>query len=139
MKEAALVLIKPDGINKSLVGEILSQFFQGDLQLIGLKIVRVSQKLAIAHYGHLRDKSFFKEIVSYLTGELHDGKPVIAMVLSGTHAVKKCRHIAGATNPEEARPRSIRGKMGRITTKGVYENLVHVSSNLKEAAREIKL
>ncbi len=64
---------------------------------------------------------------------------MVAMVFEGKSAVKQCRDIAGATNPEEADPRSVRGKFGRVTTKGVFENLVHVSSDNKEALREIKL
>ncbi len=139
MIESALVLIKPDGMRRAIAGEVLSKFLDEDLKLIGLKLVKVSKKLAEAHYGHLRDKFFFKEIVSYLMGDLHEGSAVVAMVFAGNSAVKKCRTIAGATNPEEANPKSVRGKYGRITTKGVYENLVHVSSDTKEAKREIAL
>ena len=139
MKESVLVLIKPDGVQKAIVGEVMSKFMDGELSLRALKMVKVSKKLAEAHYGHVKSKFFFKEIVSYLTGDLHGQSPVIAMVFAGKDAIKKCRSIAGATNPEEASPRSVRGKFGRITTKGVYENLVHVSSDEKEAEREIKL
>ena len=139
MKSAALVLIKPDGMRKAIAGEILSKFLDGDLTLVGLKLVRVSRKHAQTHYSHLKDKIFFEEIVLHLMGDLHEGVPVMAMVFAGKDAVKKCRRIAGATNPEEADPRSVRGKFGRITTQGVYENCVHVSSDGKEAAREIKL
>lgn len=139
MKEAVLVLVKPDGMQKSIAGEVLSIFCAGDLRLVGLKLVQVSKKLAQTHYGHLKDKFFFKQIVSYLMGDLHGGSSVVAMVFEGKDAVKKCRMIAGATNPEEADPKSVRGKFGRITTKGVYENLVHVSSDKSEAEREIKL
>ncbi len=139
MKSMALVLVKPDGMQKAIAGEVLREFLKGDLQLVGLKLVQVSQKLAQEHYSHLRKQFFFGQIVSYLMGDLHKGAPVVAMVFAGPHAVKKCRAIAGATNPEEADPKSVRGKFGRITTKGVFENLVHVSSDEKEAAREIKL
>ena len=72
-------------------------------------------------------------------GNLHGKNPVVAMVFTGPEAIAKCRTIAGATNPEEARHKSVRGKFGRVTTKGVFENLVHVSSDLKEARREIAL
>ena len=63
MKEAVLVLIKPDGVRKAIVGEVISQFLASDLKLIGLKLVQVSSRLAEAHYGHLKDQFFFKEIV----------------------------------------------------------------------------
>ncbi len=139
MKESALILIKPDGMRKKIVGEIINQFLSSDLKLIGLKTVQVSKPLAEAHYGHLKKEFFFKQIVSYLCGNLHDGEPVIAMVFYGEGAIAKCRAIAGATNPEDALPTSIRGKYGRVTTKGVYENLVHVSSSSDESKREIKL
>ncbi len=139
MSESALVLIKPDGLRKLIVGEVINLFMAGDLRLAGIKLVQVSPKLAQEHYGQHREKFFFKEIVNYLTGKLHEENPVIAMVFSGKDAVKKCRCIAGATNPEEALTSSVRGKFGRITTKGVYENLVHVSSDIKESRREIKL
>jgi nucleoside-diphosphate kinase len=137
--QSALVLIKPDGMQKAIAGEVISLFLAGDLKLTGMKLVQVSPKLAQAHYGHLRDKFFFKEIVGYLKGDLHGKNPVVAMVFTGPDAVAKCRRIAGATHPEEANPRSVRGKFGRVTTRGVFENLVHVSSDTKEARREIAL
>lgn len=139
MRESVLVLIKPDGVHKAVAGEVINQLMASGLKLVGLKLVQVSRKLAESHYGHLRDKFFFKQIVSYLMGELHGGSATVAMVFMGRDAVTTCRAIAGATNPEEANPRSIRGKYGRVTTKGVYENLVHVSSEPKEARREITL
>ena len=137
--QSALVLIKPDGMQKAIAGEVISRFLSSDLKLTGMKLIQVSPKLAGAHYGHLRKKFFFKEIVNYLTGQLHGKNPVVAMVFTGPNAVKVCRLIAGATNPEEADPKSVRGKFGRVTTKGVFENLVHVSSDVKEARREIAL
>jgi len=137
--DSVLVLIKPDGMQKAIAGEAISLFLASDLRLTGMKLVQVPLKLAQAHYGHLRDKFFFKEIVSYLMGDLHGKNPVIAMVFTGHNAVVKSRRIAGATNPEEADPKSARGKFGRVTTKGVFENLVHVSSDTKEARREIAL
>jgi len=136
---SVLVLVKPDGMQKAIAGEVMSIFLASDLKLSGTKLVQVSTRLAQEHYGHLRDKFFFKEIVKYLMGELHGKNPVLAMVFTGKEAVKKCRVIAGATNPEEADPKSVRGKFGRVTTKGVFENLVHVSSDDKEACREIAL
>jgi len=138
-QESVLVLIKPDGMQKAIAGEVMSIFLASDLRLIGLKLVQVPTKLAEKHYGHLRDQFFFKQIVSYLKGELHGNSPVVAMVYSGQDAVVKCRKIAGLTNPEEADPKSVRGKFGRVTTKGVFENLIHVSSDNKEATREIDL
>jgi nucleoside-diphosphate kinase len=102
-------------------------------------MVKVSPELAREHYKHLQEKPFFSELVRYLTGELHNRPKVMAMVYGGKQAIQKVRELAGATNPEEADPTSIRGAYGRITSKGVYENAIHTSSNLEEAEREIKL
>lgn len=139
MNQAALILIKPDGLKKSLTGNILTRLSETKLEIVAAKIVRVSKDLAAEHYKHLKDKPFFGEIIKYLQGELHDRKKVMALVYWGKDAIKKCRDLAGATNPEEADPTSIRGSYGRITTTGVYENVIHVSSNEIEAEREIKL
>jgi len=139
MNEAVLILVKPDGLKKSLTGNILTRLSETKLEIIGAKMVRVSKDLAQEHYKHLKDKPFFNEIIKYLQGELHDRKKVMALVYWGENAIKKCRDLAGATNPEEADPTSIRGSYGRITTAGVYENVIHVSSNASEAEREIKL
>lgn len=139
MSQAVLILIKPDGLKKSLTGNILTRLSETKLEIVAAKMVRVSKTLAEEHYGHLKDKPFFSEIIKYLQGELHDRKKVMALVYWGKDAIKKCRDLAGATNPEEADPTSIRGSYGRITTSGVYENVIHVSSNESEAEREIKL
>ena len=139
MNQAVLILIKPDGLKKSLTGNILTRLSETKLEIVAAKMVRVSQKLAEEHYQHLKDKPFFGELIRYLQGELHDRRKVMALVYWGREAIKKCREIAGATNPEEAEPTSIRGSYGRITTKGLYENVIHVSSDETEAQREIKL
>jgi len=139
MGQAVLILIKPDGLKKSLTGNILTRLSETKLEIVAAKMVRVSQELAQEHYKHLKDKPFFGEIVQYLQGDLHDRKKVMALVYWGSDAITKCRDLAGATNPEEAESTSIRGAYGRITTNGVYENVIHVSSNPAEAEREIKL
>ncbi len=139
MNQAALILIKPDGLKKSLTGNILTRLSETKLEIVGAKMVCVTDDLAANHYCHLKDKPFFPELISYLKGELHDRRKVMALVYWGEDAIKKCRQLAGATNPEEADPTSIRGSYGRITTKGLYENVIHVSSDEKDAQREIKL
>ncbi|MFH1460129.1 MAG: nucleoside-diphosphate kinase [Candidatus Omnitrophota bacterium] len=139
MPQQTLILIKPDGLVKSLTGNILTRLSETKLEIIGAKIVSVSEALAKEHYRNLQDKPFFKELVTYLQGALHNRKKVLAMVYWGEDAIARVREIAGATNPEEAEPTSIRGAYGRITSKGVYENVIHASSNAVEAEREIKL
>jgi len=139
MNQAVLILIKPDGLKKSLTGNILTRLSETKLEIVAAKMARVSKALAEEHYQHLKDKPFFSDLVKYLQGELHGRKKVMALVYWGEDAIKKCRELAGATNPEEAEATSIRGSYGRITTSGVYENVIHVSSNEPEAKREIKL
>ena len=139
MNQATLILIKPDGLKKSLTGNILTRLSETKLEIVAAKIARVSREMAEEHYKHLKDKPFFGDLMKYIQGEYHDRKKVMALVYWGQDAITKCRELAGATNPEEADPTSIRGSYGRITTSGVYENVIHVSSNEPEAEREIKL
>ncbi|MFA5389028.1 MAG: nucleoside-diphosphate kinase [Candidatus Omnitrophota bacterium] len=139
MDQQTLILIKPDGLKKSLTGNILTRLSETKLEIVAAKMVRVSRELAAEHYKHMKDKPFFGELVQYIQGELHDRRKVMAMVYWGEDAITKVRQLAGATNPEEADPTTIRGSYGRITTKGLYENVLHTSSNAAEAEREIKL
>jgi nucleoside-diphosphate kinase len=139
--QATLVIIKPDGLKKSLTGNILTRLSETKLRIIGAKVLRVSKELARKHYAHLKDKPFFEDVVKYITGELH-GKQyarVMALVYHGKDAIAKVRQLAGTTNPEEAEPTSIRGQYGRLTTNGMFENVLHCSANEKEAEKEIKL
>jgi len=139
MNEATLILIKPDGLKKSLTGNILTRLSETKLEIVAAKIVRVSRELAETHYAHLRDKAFFPDLIKYIQGELHNRRKVMALVYWGEDAISRCHQLAGATNPEEAESTSIRGAYGRITTSGLYENVVHVSANRADAKREIKL
>ncbi len=139
MNQAVLILIKPDGLKKSLTGNILTRLSETKLEIVAAKMVRVSKELAEEHYKHLCNKPFFAELIKYLQGELHGRRKVMALIYWGKEAIAKCRELAGATNPEEADSTSIRGSYGRITTSGIYENVIHVSSDEKEAEREIKL
>ena len=138
MVQQTLVLIKPDGLKKSLTGNVLTRLSETKLDIVAAKIVKVSKELAAEHYRELKDKPFFEDLLKYLMGEYHK-KKVMALVYYGEDAIDKVRKICGATNPEEADAVSIRGAYGRITTKGVYENVIHASANMKEAEREIKL
>ncbi|MBU1007045.1 MAG: nucleoside-diphosphate kinase [Candidatus Omnitrophica bacterium] len=139
MDQKTLVLIKPDGLKKSLTGNILTRLSESKLEIVAVKIVRVSRELASEHYKHMQDKPFFGELIKYIQGELHDRRKVMAVVYWGDDAINKVRQLAGSTNPEEAESTSIRGSYGRITTQGLYENVLHTSSDNKEAEREIKL
>lgn len=138
-KEQVLVIIKPDIMAKGLVGHVLSRLSELNLEFVAMKVAVASKSLAEEHYIQLKDQPFFGDIVNYLQGKLHGQDKLVVIIFAGKEAIRRCREIAGATNPEEADPKSIRGSLGRITTKGVYENAVHVSSTPEEAEREIKL
>ena len=99
-----------------------------DMYFITLKSRDVSQQVR-----------FFEELIKYIMGEFHERRKVMALVYHGEDAIQKVRAICGATNPEEADPRSIRGAYGRITTSGIYENAIHASANPEEAEREVRL
>jgi nucleoside-diphosphate kinase len=128
--EQTLVLIKPDGLKKSLTGNILTRLSETRLEIAGARIVRVSRELAEEHYTLLKDRPFFEELIQYIMGQFHERRKVMALVYHGEDAIQKVRTICGAT---------IRGAYGRITTSGIYENAIHASANLEEAEREIKL
>ena len=136
-----LILIKPDGLKKSLTGNILTKLAETKLIIVAAKVVQVTPELGTQHYLALKDKPFFPELLDYIQGKMYgeDYRRVLAMVYRGDSAIKKVRDISGSTNPEEADPTSIRGAYGRITTKGVFENVIHASSSTEDSEREIKL
>jgi nucleoside-diphosphate kinase len=139
--EQTLVLIKPDAIKKSLTGNVLSRLSEAKLEIIGAKVVKVSRELAEKHYSHLKDKPFFNGLIDYIVGKPYgkNYQRILALVYQGDDAIAKVRKLAGATNPEEADSTTIRGQYGRITTQGVFENVIHASENEREAENEIKL
>ncbi|MFA5848175.1 MAG: nucleoside-diphosphate kinase [Thermodesulfovibrionales bacterium] len=139
--QQTLVVIKPDGLKKSLTGNILTRLSETKLRIVGAKVVQVSRELAKKHYAHLKDKPFFEDVIRYIRGELH-GEPyrrVLALIYRGEDAIEKVRQLAGTTNPEQAEPTSIRGQYGRLTSAGLFENVLHCSANEEEAENEIKL
>ncbi len=139
MIQATLIVVKPDGLKRSLTGNILTRLSETKLKIVGAKIVRVSEELAEKHYSHLEEKPFYLELIKYITGQLHGDNRVLALVYWGEDAIKSVREIVGATNPEEAEPTTIRAQFGRIRRSGLYENVIHASENEREAEKEIKL
>lgn len=148
--QQCLVLIKPDGLVKSLTGDIISALSQTKLKIIGSKIVSVKRELAEAHYSELKNGLInkfgekkgiqtFERVIKYIEGEFHTNR-VMALVYHGENAIQKIREVVGSTNPEEASPVSIRGKYGRIHSQtNVFENVVHASDSETSAKREIQL
>ena len=148
--QQTLVLIKPDGLIKSLTGNIITALSETKLKIVGAKVVSVNKELAEKHYSELRARliekfgkekgeKIFNETLKYIQGEYHTNR-VLALVYEGDNAINKIRNLAGSTNPEEAEPISIRGRYGRINSKTqVFENVVHVSDSEINAKREIQL
>ena len=141
--ERTLVLIKPDAMVKCLAGNIISDLYNLNLKMIGLKLVNVQRELAEQHYFEIKEKrgkDVFNKLIKHITGELHNNENVIAIVYEGEDAIQKIRNITGKTNPEEAEPNTIRGRYGRIHSKtDCYENLIHASDSKESAEKEIKL
>ena len=137
--EATLVVIKPDAIQRGLMGAVLARLEELRLEIVGAKAMRVSRELAETHYEQLREKPFFNDAVAHLQGTLHGVPTVLAMVFRGPDAIRRVREVTGATNPEKADPRSIRGQFGRNTAAGLMENVLHASANAQDAQREIAL
>ncbi len=137
--QATLVVIKPDAIQKQLIGAVFSKLEPLQLEIVGAKVMPVSQELAEEHYKHIKDRPFFRDTVEHLRGLRHNVPCVLAFVLWGPDAIERVRRVTGATNPEKADPQSIRGSFGRNTADGLMENVIHSSSDVKDAEREIKL
>jgi nucleoside-diphosphate kinase len=130
MLERTLVLLKPDAVERRLVGRILGLYEEKGLQITALKMLKPSRELVEAHYAEHKDKPFFAELVTYLTRGM-----VCALIIEGENVIKTVRKINGATDPAEAEMGSIRGLFA--LTKN--ENLVHASDSPESAEREIKL
>lgn len=131
MTERTLVLIKPDGVQRRVIGDIISRIERKGLTIIALELKNVDEALARAHYAEHADKSFFGSLLEFITSG-----PVVAAVLEGPRAVAAFRQIAGGTDPvDKATPGTIRGDLGLET----QFNLVHGSDSAESAAREIEL
>jgi nucleoside-diphosphate kinase len=140
--EETLILIKPDGVSRSLTGNVLTELSKLDFEIVGAKVLRVTRELAEEHYENLKDTPFFEGVVRYLMGEFHRKDRVIVFVYRGENAIERIRTLIGGTDPNNADPISIRGKYGRIRdVEGVeiFENVVHASGTPEEAKREIAL
>lgn len=130
MSERTLILIKPDGVQRLLVGRILERYEQRGLKIVGLKLMVASRELAEAHYAVHRERPFFAGLVDFITSA-----PLVAIALEGLNAVAVCRAVNGATRPHEAAPGSIRGDFALETG----QNLVHASDSVENAQGELAL
>ena len=128
--ERTLILVKPDGLQRALSGEIIDRLEKTGLKISGIKLLRLSEDIASKHYEEHTGKPFFEDLVNYICSG-----PIIAMVLEGPNAVEKARNIIGKTNPLESPAGTIRGDLGLE----VSRNLIHGSANINDAIREINI
>ena len=128
--ERTYLMVKPDGVQRGLCGEIVSRFERKGLKLIAMKLMVIPKETAENHYGEHKGKKFYDSLISYITSG-----PVLAMVWEGENAVSICRNMMGKTNPAESAPGTIRGDYGMVT--GL--NIIHGSDSVESAEREIKI
>ena len=130
MSERTLVLVKPDGVARGLIGEVLSRIERKGFRIIALELRTLTREVAETHYGEHKDKPFFSDLVSFITSG-----PLLAAVIEGPEAIASWRTMMGATNPANAAPGTIRGDLATET----QYNVTHGSDSTESAAREIAL
>lgn len=128
-EEKTLIIIKPDALNRSLVGEIIHRFERKGLKIVGIKMIRLDDAILSEHYAHLADKPFFPRIAKFMKGW-----PVIVLVIEGLEAVDSVRLITGDTLGRKADAGTIRGDFSM----SIQANIVHASDSTENAAKEIK-
>ena len=128
MSERSLVLVKPDGVARGLVGEVLSRIERRGYALVALELRTLTAELAAEHYAEHRDKPFFGELVTFITSG-----PVVAAVIEGPDVIEAWRTMMGATNPIKSAPGTIRGDLATVMS----ENISHGSDSAESAVREI--
>ncbi|MDH4160522.1 MAG: nucleoside-diphosphate kinase [Actinomycetota bacterium] len=130
MSERTLVLVKPDGVRRGLVGEVLARIERKGFSLVAVELRTLDRATAESHYGEHADKPFFGSLVEFITSG-----PLLAAVIEGPDAIEAWRTMMGVTNPIKSAPGTIRGDFANVMT----ENLVHGSDSAESAAREIGL
>lgn len=129
-EERTFVAIKPDGVERGLVGEIITRFERKGFKILALKLLQVSDAQAASHYAEHEGKPFYNRLVKYITSG-----PIVAMVIKGFNAVESVRHIVGATNPLNADVGTIRADYAQV----MEYNVIHASDSLESAEREIAI
>lgn len=129
-RERTFVMVKPDGVQRSLIGEVTGRLEKKGLKPVAMKLMQIDRSLAGKHYGEHKGKPFYDSLVSFITSG-----PVVAMVWEGDNAIEITRHLMGSTDPKSALPGTIRGDLAVYTGK----NIVHGSDSRESAEREINL
>jgi nucleoside-diphosphate kinase len=125
--ERSLVILKPDAVQRGLVGTILSRLEQRGLKIVGMKLMQIDEQLARKHYAEHEGKGFFNDLVSYITSG-----PVVVLVIAGENVIEMIRNTVGATNPAKAAPGTIRGDLAV----SIGRNLIHASDKPESGERE---
>ncbi|HEX9864515.1 MAG TPA: nucleoside-diphosphate kinase [Acidimicrobiia bacterium] len=128
--ENTFIMVKPDGVARGLVGEVINRFERKGLTLERIRHLTIDEPLARRHYEEHVEKPFFPELVDFITSG-----PVVAMEWSGESAISVCRGLMGATDPKQATPGTIRGDLGLVVT----HNIIHGSDGPESAARELAI
>ena len=127
-------MVKPDGVKRKLVGKIINRFEDENINIVTMKLMEISKKLAEKHYVEHKGKGFYNNLRNFVTSG-----PVVAMVLEGENIIPKVRKMTGATDPSKADTGTIRGDFKEKPVKSVTENMIHASDSIESAQREIKL
>jgi len=130
MIEKTFVMVKPDGVQRGIVGKIVQRFEERGLKICAVKMMKIPRELAERHYEEHKGKGFYEPLLGYITSG-----PVVCMVLEGENAVASARAMMGKTNPQDAAPGTIRGDFAQVTGR----NVIHGSDSSESAKREIKL
>jgi len=130
MIERTFVMVKPDGVQRGMVGKVVQRFEDRGLKICAVKMMKIPRELAERHYEEHKGKGFYEPLLSYITSG-----PVVCMVLEGENAVASARAMMGKTNPQDAAPGTIRGDFAQVTGR----NVIHGSDSSESAKREIKL
>jgi len=140
MIEQTLVLIKPDGVARGLIGEVIKRFESRGLKVVGLKMVRIDSDFSKKHYAAHIEKKMYKNLESFITSG-----PVVAMIIEGVDAIENVRKLVGATESKSAAPGTIRGDFSHVSyahadEKGIaVKNIIHASGDADDAAKEVAL
>ncbi len=128
--EKTLVLVKPDGVQRGLIGDVIGRLEKTGLKIVGLKLIKINDELAGKHYAEHNEKPFFEGLVKFITSS-----PVVALVLEGNNAISVTRKTMGSTNPVDSPPGTIRGDFAI----DLGRNIIHGSANETDAKREVDL
>ncbi len=129
-RERTFLMVKPDGVQRALVGNVISRMENKGLKLVAMKMMQVSRELASRHYREHEGKPFYDGLIEFITSA-----PVVAMIWEGNEVIEMTRTLVGATDPKKAAPGTMRGDLAVFTGK----NMVHASDSLESATREIDL